>query len=83
MIEVVITSLNNADTGLRVMKSINSYGLDITRVIFMQGRSPYHFMGALSMSLLVSNSADDVKQAINQGSRRVRWRRACSHSRKQ
>lgn len=67
LVEVIILSRNDPDTGLRVMKSIKSHGLDITRAIFMQGRSPYHFMDALSMSLFLSNSAGDVEEAITQG----------------
>ncbi|MFT0846895.1 5'-nucleotidase [Actinomycetaceae bacterium L2_0104] len=67
LVEVIVMSRNDPDTGLRVMKSVKSHGLDITRAIFMQGRSPYHFMNALSMSLFLSSNADDVKDAIRQG----------------
>lgn len=67
LVEVIIMSRNDPDTGLRVMKSIKTHGLDITRAIFMQGRSPYRFMDALSMSLFLSNNADDVKEAIELG----------------
>lgn len=41
LVEVIVMSRNDPDTGLRVMKSIQAHGLDITRAIFMQGRSPY------------------------------------------
>lgn len=67
LVEVIILSRNDPDTGLRVMKSVQKHELNITRAIFMQGRSPYHFMDALSMSLFLSNSAKDVKDAIKQG----------------
>lgn len=67
LVEVIVMSRNDPDTGLRVMKSIQAHGLDITRAIFMQGRSPYHFGSALSMSLFLSGSAKDVKDAISQG----------------
>lgn len=67
LVEVIIMSRNDPDTGLRVMKSVESHSLDITRALFMQGRSPYHFMNALSMSLFLSSSAGDVQDAIRQG----------------
>lgn len=67
LVEVIVMSKNDPDTGLRVMKSIQAHKLDITRAIFMQGRSPYHFGKALSMSLFLSGNAEDVKEAIAQG----------------
>jgi 5'-nucleotidase len=54
LVEVIILSRNDPDTGLRVMKSVESHCLPITRAIFMQGRSPYRFMPALNMSLFLS-----------------------------
>ena len=44
LVEVVVLSRNDPETGMRVMRSIASHGLDITRAIFMQGRAPYRFM---------------------------------------
>ena len=40
LVEVVVLSRNDPETGLRVMRSVKHHGLDITRAIFMQGRSP-------------------------------------------
>jgi len=67
LVEVIILSRNDPDTGLRVMRSLQDHKLAITRAIFMQGRSPYRFMGALNMSLFLSSNEDDVKQAIDLG----------------
>ncbi|MGW7611031.1 5'-nucleotidase [Streptomyces sp. NPDC054766] len=67
LVEVIILSRNDPDTGLRVMRSIKSYGLQISRAIFMQGRSPYHFMPALNMSLFLSANEDDVREAVALG----------------
>ena len=67
LIEVIILSRNDPDTGLRVMRSVAQYGLDITRAIFMQGQSPYQFMPALGMSLFLSANEDDVRKAVRQG----------------
>ncbi|MDQ0578444.1 5'-nucleotidase [Streptomyces rishiriensis] len=67
LVEVIILSRNDPDTGLRVMRSIQSYGLPISRAIFMQGRSPYRFMPALTMSLFLSANEDDVREAVALG----------------
>jgi 5'-nucleotidase len=67
LVEVIVLSHNDPDTGLRVMRSIAHYGLGITRAIFMQGRSPYHFMPALNMSLFLSANEEDVRKAVAQG----------------
>jgi 5'-nucleotidase len=64
LVEVIVLSRNDPDTGLRVMRSINSHELSITRAILMQGRSPYKFMPALNMSLFLSADARDVREAV-------------------
>ncbi|MCX4742743.1 5'-nucleotidase [Streptomyces antibioticus] len=67
LVEVIILSRNDPDTGLRVMRSINAHGLPITRAVFMQGRAPFRFMPALHMSLFLSADADDVREAVARG----------------
>lgn len=67
LVEVIVLSRNDPDTGLRVMRSVAHHGLGITRAIFMQGRSPYHFMPALNMSLFLSANEEDVRNAVAQG----------------
>ncbi len=67
LVEVVLLSRNDPDTGLRVMKSIKHHNLPITRAIFMQGKSPYEYIPALSISLFLSGNASDVKEAIGMG----------------
>ncbi|MFI0966490.1 5'-nucleotidase [Streptomyces sp. NPDC021080] len=67
LVEVIILSRNDPDTGLRVMRSIQSYELPISRAIFMHGRSPYRFMPALNMSLFLSANEDDVREAVALG----------------
>jgi 5'-nucleotidase len=64
LVEVIVLSRNDPDTGLRVMRSIQAHDLPITRAIFMQGRSPYHFMPALNMSLFLSANETDVQEAV-------------------
>ena len=67
LVEVVILSRNDPETGMRVMRSVASHGLDITRAIFMQGRAPYRFMKPLRMSLFLSADEADVREAIGLG----------------
>ena len=67
LVEVVILSRNDPETGMRVMRSVERHGLDITRAIFMQGRAPYRFMKPLRMSLFLSANEADVREAISLG----------------
>jgi 5'-nucleotidase len=67
LVEVIVLSRNDADTGLRVMRSIFDYQLDMTRAIFTQGLAPYEYIGALEMSLFLSGSRPDVDAAIAAG----------------
>ena len=67
LVEVMVLSRNDPETGLRVMRSIAYRGLTITRAIFMQGHSPYAYMGALNMSLFLSQNLKDVQVALDMG----------------
>jgi 5'-nucleotidase len=67
LVEVVLLSRNDPDTGLRVMKTIQHYGLGMTRAIFMQGRSPYEYIPALNIALFLSGNKSDVDAAIKSG----------------
>jgi 5'-nucleotidase len=67
LIEVVLLSRNDPDTGLRVMKTIEHYNLNITRAIFMAGRSPYEYIPALNIALFLSGNKEDVNSAIGLG----------------
>ncbi|MER6157558.1 5'-nucleotidase [Streptomyces sp. NPDC001868] len=67
LVEVIILSRNDPDTGLRVMRSIKAHGLPISRAVFTQGRAPYKFMRALHMSLFLSADENDVREAVASG----------------
>ncbi len=67
LVEVIVLSRNDPDTGLRVMHSIDAHKLPITRAIFMQGKSPHKFMKPLQMSLFLSANERDVRAAIALG----------------
>ncbi len=63
-VEVVLFSRNSPETGLRVMRSIAHYGLDITRAAFMTGKTPYPYLPAFNVALFLSANEEDVKGAI-------------------
>lgn len=67
LVEVILLSRNDPDTGMRVMDSIKAHGLDITRAVFLQGRSPHSYIKALNISLFLSANQVDVRQAIVAG----------------
>lgn len=67
LVEVIVLSRNDPDTGLRVMRSIRAHSLPITRAIFQQGRAPYRYMQVLNMSLFLSANERDVREAVAAG----------------
>ncbi|OBJ13788.1 5'-nucleotidase [Mycobacterium colombiense] len=67
LVEVVIMSRNDPETGLRVMKSIEHHGLAISRGVFRAGQSPYHFIPALNVSLYLSADDVAVRDALHAG----------------
>lgn len=66
-VEVVLLSRNDPDTGLRVFKSIEHYGLSISRAAFVAGSNPYVYMEAFNASLFLSANPSDVREALNNG----------------
>lgn len=67
LVEVIVLSKNDPSTGLRVMRSIQTHGLSISRALFMQGKSPYEYIDALDMSLFLSGNDGDVRSAMALG----------------
>lgn len=67
LVEVIVLSRNDPDTGLRVMHSIKEHGLPISRAVFTQGKSPYEYIAAFEMSLFLSGERADVDKAIALG----------------
>jgi 5'-nucleotidase len=67
LVEVVLLSRNDPDTGLRVFNSIKAYGLDITRAAFVSGKSPYRYLEAFNAALFLSANEGDVKEAVLRG----------------
>lgn len=66
-VEVVLLSRNSPETGMRVFRSINKYGLNITRAAFFSGESPYEYLPGFNASLFLSANSEDVNKAINAG----------------
>jgi 5'-nucleotidase len=67
VVEVVLLSRNDPDTGLRVFNSIEHYRLAISRAAFVKGRDPYPYMPAFNASLFLSANAEDVRRAVADG----------------
>lgn len=67
VVEVILFSKNDPDTGLRVFKSIQHYGLAISRAVFVTGRDPFKYMESFNASLFLSGNEADVKEAIARG----------------
>src|SRR5690606_29097105 len=65
--EVIIMSRNNADTSLRIFKSIEHYNLDISRAALTSGNSIVPYLEAFSVDLFLSADESDVQAAINAG----------------
>ena len=66
-VEVILLSRNSADSGLRVFKSIEHYGLPIQRAAFCSGIEPWRYISAFHCDLFLSSNRDDVKQALAGG----------------
>ncbi len=67
LVEVVLTSRNSADTGLRVFNSIEHHSLSITRAVFTGGESPWRYLGPLGAALFLSVDSRDVRSALEMG----------------
>ena len=66
-VEVVLLSHNDPDTGNRVLRCIDHYGLDITRSAFLTDGRPVDYIDAYNVSLFLSGNEADVRDAIRSG----------------
>lgn len=66
-VEVVLTSRNSADTGLRIFNSIEAHGLAISRAAFTRGRAPWRYLQDFGAQLFLSANPEDVREALNAG----------------
>ncbi len=63
-IQVLVMSKNSADVSLRIFRSIESYGLDITRAVLTTGASIAPYLKAFHVDLYLSADEEDVRAAI-------------------
>lgn len=64
LVEVVLMSRNDADSGYRILNSIEHHGLKIERSVFTDGRPPFEYLRAFSCSLYLSTKKEEVVNAI-------------------
>lgn len=66
-VEVVLMSKNSPDISLRIFRSIEHYGLDITRFFFTSGAPMAPYLAAFRTDLFLSACEEDVRAAIEAG----------------
>ena len=67
LVEVVLISRNDAESGFRIIGSIESRILDITRMAFTDGSDPYQYLEPFSCDLFLSANQGDVWSALQAG----------------
>ena len=67
LVEVILLSRNDADSGLRIINSIDLSNLDISRMAFTGGTPHAVYLEAFSCDLLLSANPVDVRDAIQAG----------------
>lgn len=65
IVEVVVMSRNSPETGVRIMNSVNKYGLDITRMAFSGGEPLAPYIDAFDIDLFLSKDLKDVQSVID------------------
>lgn len=66
-VEVIIVSRNDPVSGLRIFRSAESHGLDLTRGVFTRGKPAYRYLNPLGAHLFLSAHEDDVRNALTAG----------------
>jgi 5'-nucleotidase len=67
LVQVVLISKNDPDTGLRVSKSCEAHSLEIIRMAFLKGGAPHRYLKPYGVSLFLSANDRDVKECIMEG----------------
>jgi len=67
LVEVILLSRNDPDTGLRAFNSIEHHGLPISRAAFLSGSSPYRYLKPFDACLFLSMNSNDVDEAVAEG----------------
>lgn len=66
-VEVVLFSKNSPAAGNRAMRSIQTWGLDITRFVFTSGKSNFQYLPAYNSTLFLTSNAKDTEAALKAG----------------
>lgn len=66
-VSVVLLSRNSPDAGMRVMNSVEHYGLDLEQAVFSQGTDRFRYVKAFQVHLFLSANQADAKNAIDRG----------------
>ncbi|MDB7978989.1 5'-nucleotidase [Faecalicoccus pleomorphus] len=67
LVEVIVMSRNSAETSLRIINSLDHYGLDINRMAMSGGENISRYLKAFGVDLFLSSNEFDVSDAINNG----------------
>ena len=67
LVEVVIMSRNSPDTGIRVLNTIRSLNLGITRSAFTAGESSADYLEAFNVDLFLTTDESDAQKVIDNG----------------
>ena len=67
LVEVILISRNDSDSGMRILNSIEASGIDITRSVFTDGPTAHRYLNPYSCDLFLSAQAEDVKAALSAG----------------
>lgn len=66
-VEVILFSRNSLEAGMRVMRSIKAYGLDISMAFFSSGEYIYQYLNSINASIFLSANEDHTRAAMEHG----------------
>ncbi|XP_060221811.1 cytosolic 5'-nucleotidase 1B isoform X7 [Meriones unguiculatus] len=67
LFDIVLMTNNHAQVGVRLINSVNHYGLLIDRFCLTGGKSPIGYLKAYLTNLYLSADSDKVQEAIKEG----------------
>ncbi|KAM9703996.1 cytosolic 5'-nucleotidase 1A-like [Menidia menidia] len=67
LFDIVLMTNNHAQVGVRLINSINHYGLTIERFCMTGGKSPIGYLKAYMTNLYLSKDSEKVTEAIDEG----------------
>lgn len=68
LVEVVVMSRNSPETGVRILNTIRSHGLAISRSVFTGGEPLASYTEAFDVDLFLSTSEEDVQRVVDASS---------------